>query len=123
MSFKENMWKWLWSAAGVAFAGTTLLFAARYIIAQEVQKQTEPMKIEQQATSKAISDMKFEQRFKEVQLERDACLANHTQTYCDAQAEWRWEVYFKYVDCISGLEYQERQAKCGPEPKFVPPEN
>ena len=109
------VWKWLAGGAGAAI----LFAAASWLVAQEVNEQMEPVKMEMRATSQIISDMQFEERYNEAQ----AVLAElreqgYSEGYCTAQDEWRWDVYYPYLDCIAGLKYKEREDVCGPVPVF-----
>jgi len=109
------IWKWLAGGAGAAI----LFAAASWLVAQEVTEQVEPIRMEQQSTSKLISDMQFEKRYDEAQDALAECReAGHVEPYCQAQDAWRWEVYYPYLDCIAGLEYAERGDSCGPPPVF-----
>ena len=109
------MWKWLAGGAGAAI----LFAAASWLVAQEVNEQMEPVKMEMRATSQIISDMQFEERYKEAQVALAECReAGEVEAVCKAQDEWRWEVFYPYLDCIAGLEYKDREGVCGPVPEF-----
>jgi hypothetical protein len=52
---------------------------------------------------------------------KERCLEKYDDGYCEELDRWLWKVKFPYQDCIAGLEYDQREAKCGPEPKRPPP--
>jgi hypothetical protein len=113
--------KWLLSGAGFALTLTVLGYAGKYLVAQEAEKVVAPVRGEQQATSAAIAEMKWKARYDESQEAMKECVAlRDDEPYCAAEDEWRWEVYYPYLDCIAGLPYKEREGECGPEPEFLP---
>lgn len=118
----EQIKKYFWTGGGIGVAMTIALLGGRYLAAQEAEKVVAPVRVEQQATSKIISDMQFEKRYDESHELFMACLEEYEQDYCDEEDAWRWEVHYPYLDCISGLEYAQRGDVCGPVPIFEPSE-
>ena len=114
----DSIKKYLLSGAGLALGLTIFNYAGRYLVAQEAEKVVAPVRVEQQATSKLIADMRFKDQYDEAQAALAACREEgHGEPFCQVLDEWRWEVYFPYVDCIAGLEYKEREDSCGPVPE------
>ncbi|KPK37040.1 MAG: hypothetical protein AMJ65_15525 [Phycisphaerae bacterium SG8_4] len=103
----KDVWKWIWAGGGAAVIGTILLFAGRYAIGQEVEP-----------------DVLFDRRYEQAQEMKKVCLERYEELYCAELDRWLWKVKYPYQDCIAGLEYDEREPKCGPEPKPpAPPED
>lgn len=114
----DQIKKALLSGAVLAAVLTTLNYAGKYVIAQEAEKVVKPVRVEQQATSKLIAEMRFKDQYDEAQTALAACREEgFSEPYCQAQDEWRWEVYYPYVDCIAGLDYKDREDACGPVPE------
>jgi len=109
----DTILKWLAGGAGAVI----LLGFANWIIAQEVSEQMEPVQQEYKIFSQTVEQMQFDDRFTEVQAEHNICIKEWPVEYCDAVAQWRWDVWYPYLECIGPIEkFEDRKPMCGPVP-------
>jgi hypothetical protein len=108
----NTLQKLITSSVVIGVVITILTFAGKYVIGQEVQKEVAPVKAQ-------LANILFEERYKEAQELKKECLKEHSERYCEVEDQWRWEVYYPYLDCIAGLAFKDREPTCGPEPTFA----
>lgn len=115
---KDQFWRWVFGGAGALI----LLFAARYVISQEVEKQVAPIEARERQLNATVEAVLFQQRLAE-DRELTAKCEEAERTDCESESDWRWETYYPWADCAAQYkDPKERTDACGPKPRYERPD-